>query len=301
MSLPLLIIGPNSTMLIVNDAPTAGSMPSVTPIAGTTESDKKTEVKTYLINPANNLTALKDIDVNRIRICVRPAAPVVPPAAPPAPPLAECAIIVVSPAEQIEIEKTATNKFYTTYTTSDGGKTRDINSAITSKGSVTAFFNSFTDLPTKKSDELDKCIKAATSPVASSSFLKPDNTTVEYRFYRPAFPRILPLIPGLFANMFYPSRRTVVVSPPVSPYYSPVSPVYSPISPFLLPPALSLVSPRSNVFDRPSILNSSPRSSSPRGTSPKMPRSPRGRRGGYYEKYLKYKNKYVELKAALGK
>jgi len=58
MSLPLLIIGPNSTMLI------SGSDMPVVPITATDDLGKKNQVKGYLSNPANNLTALMNIDLS---------------------------------------------------------------------------------------------------------------------------------------------------------------------------------------------------------------------------------------------
>lgn len=109
---------------------------------------------------------------------------------------------------------------------------------------------------------------------------------------------------------------------------SPVIVDVSPISPIFFPTIITnRNSPRTKIGN---LLTSSDSNmfgnstrKSPRGTSPKVPRSPRGsprmgmrsprmgmsprmsprmgRRGGYYEKYMKYKAKYLDLKAKLGK
>jgi hypothetical protein len=308
MSLPLLIIGPNSTMLISgNDMPTV-------PITATDDLGKKNQVKAYLSNPASNLTSLMNIDVNRITICLKlpaapaTAAPATTPASAPAPvpastptPVAQCAIIVVTPAEKEALERivtatttpTAPNVFHTTYVTS--GTTKNINPAI-NNGTVKKLFTDFTT--NSKSDELDKCISEASRTVSSAVKKLFSDDTVVYRFYRPTFP--YPFLPPLIRSVFNPFGvfNPIVYSPTDSPVYANV------ISP-ILPPLITVPNypfGRRDSYSDSNMFNDNksihiPRS--PRG-SPKVPRS-RSRRGGDYEKYLKYKAKYLALKAALGK
>jgi hypothetical protein len=105
----------------------------------------------------------------------------------------------------------------------------------------------------------------------------------------------------------YWRRRVRSISPifipTISPVFIPTVRSYSPIKTYSPKTRIGdfLTSPSSDMFG-PSV----PRS--PRGTSPKVPRSPRGSprsprsprsRGGYYEKYMKYKAKYIALKKQL--
>lgn len=141
--------------------------------------------------------------------------------------------------------------------------------------------------------ELDKCIRKALEKSYKSDDSKgiklgddkEDDTRVRktiYTFYRPGLfvpPFIVDPVASLFAMQRYGIR-----SPYASPYNSPLSSPYS--SPYSSPLSSRL---------RPEM----PRRRYSPGDAPRVARSPRMSRleGGFYEKYMKYKTKYLELKA----
>lgn len=146
-----------------------------------------------------------------------------------------------------------------------------------------------------RDSKLDKCIKSAFKKLIKSEEKsdgidlgdskkddKKEETVKIYRFYRPGLfvpPFIVDPVASLFAMQRYGIR-----SPYNSPYNSPLSSPYS--SPYSSPLSSRL---------RPEMPS---RRYSP-GDAPRVARSPRMGRleGGYYEKYMKYKTKYLELKA----
>lgn len=139
---------------------------------------------------------------------------------------------------------------------------------------------------------LDKCIKSAFKKLIKSEGDgidlgdskkddKKEETIKMYRFYRPGL-FVPPFIEDPVAYAFA-LQRYGIRSPYNSPYNSPLSsPNSSPDSP---PLSFRL---------RPNMRS---RSYSP-GYAPRVERSPRMSRleGGYYEKYMKYKLKYLALK-----
>jgi hypothetical protein len=150
------------------------------------------------------------------------------------------------------------------------------------------------DIPSKKlfdegdykteGEELDKCISTAirrTEAPKKKSESDDDNRKKLYlfvpTFYRPSF-FVPPFAVDPVASLFM-QQRYGVRSPYASPYSSPLSSPYS--SPRM--------SPRYNSMP--------PRSSYSPGHAPRVARTPRRFEGGYYEKYMKYKTKYLELKA----
>lgn len=145
-----------------------------------------------------------------------------------------------------------------------------------------------------KDSPLDKCIKSVLKKLKKSEDEgkgiklgddKTEDTVKIYRFYRPGLfvpPFMVDPVASLFAMQRY-GIRSPYNSPYASPYNSPLSSPYS--SPYSSP-----LSSRS----RPEMPS---RRYSP-GDAPRVARSPRMGRleGGYYEKYMKYKLKYLALK-----
>jgi len=120
---------------------------------------------------------------------------------------------------------------------------------------------------------------------------------------------IFELVYDFFGRSFWRRRVSPVIvrRSPVIVDVLPITPMFLPTittnynSPTRIGKVLT-PSSDSNMFEQ----STRGRTRSPRGTSPRVPRSPRGsprmgRRGGFYEKYMKYKTKYLELKAKLGK
>jgi hypothetical protein len=142
----------------------------------------------------------------------------------------------------------------------------------------------FTDADYKTKDSpLDKCISSALSKTTSSGIkLRGSPKEKLYlTFFRPSLfipPFFIDPVASLFAQQRYGIR-----SPYASPYTSPYSsPRLSP----RLPPSFDSM---------PSRVRLTP------GDAPRVARSPRVHRridmeGGYYEKYVKYKGKYLALK-----
>jgi len=143
----------------------------------------------------------------------------------------------------------------------------------------------FTDADYKTKDSpLDKCISTALSKTTSSGIKLTDSSEKKklyLTFFRPSLfipPFFVDPVASLFAQQRYGIR-----SPYASPYTSPYSsPRLSP----RLPPSFDSM---------PSRVRLTP------GDAPRVARSPRVHRrmemeGGYYEKYVKYKAKYLALK-----
>jgi hypothetical protein len=201
-----------------------------------------------------------------------------------------CAILKVTNDEKAKVEKNTNYKFYSTFELNASGD-RVLHKHIESLNKDGKdFFTTFQYLTDKTGNPLDKCINSAPSPSTSS---------ITYKFYRPVFPFPLLIRPGLFGpSVVYSSNLPIVTSPFITPAVTPSMSRES--------------SPRfSNIKtkDAPKVPRSPspvvPRS--PRTPSPVVPRSPRSssqvisrmRRGGYYEKYMKYKLKYLKLKQEL--
>lgn len=136
-----------------------------------------------------------------------------------------------------------------------------------------------------KDSPLDKCISSALSKTTSSGIKLTDSSEKKklyLTFFRPSLfipPFFVDPVASLFAQQRYGIR-----SPYASPYSSPYSsPRYSP----RLPPSFDSMPSRNRLTP---------------GDAPRVARSPRSPRridmeGGYYEKYVKYKEKYLRLKA----
>ena len=160
-----------------------------------------------------------------------------------------------------------------------------INPKLTLGTKSNTFFGIFQYSTDKSGNPLDKCIKNAIepSPVTNND----DTKVIRYRFYRPIFPLWSLYRPGIiYRPGLYPYVNSpYVISPFTTPIGSPVrSPESSPMSPRFS--GLKVSSP---------VVPRSP-SRSPNG-SPRAPVVTRMRRGGFYEKYMKYKLKYLQLKA----
>lgn len=136
-----------------------------------------------------------------------------------------------------------------------------------------------------KDSPLDKCISTALSKTTSKGIKLTDSSEKKklyLTFFRPSLfipPFFVDPVASLFAQQRYGIR-----SPYASPYSSPYSsPRYSP----RLPPSFDSMPSRNRLTP---------------GDAPRVARSPRSPRridmeGGYYEKYMKYKEKYLRLKA----
>jgi len=176
------------------------------------------------------------------------------------------AIFYVSNIEKGKIESDSKYVFRKTYA-DDTSDSKKRNSVLTLDSKSADVFTKFNYLTERGTSKLDNCIRDAAPKVEK---LSESTTTRTFTFYRPIYP-----VPIFFPNIFNPYLTPIGVQ---SPRYSPVS---SPMS-----------SPRS-----------SPRFSTEKMVAPRVPRSPQSPRsprfGGYYEKYMKYKNKYLSLKKEL--
>lgn len=274
----ILIIAPDSQFALVKAGSTL-SLPYVS-VKSHLESDFAEPLKKFI----EAEDGLKEVgyNVSRIKYCgsmskddieklVRESKPIGT--------ISYSAIFKVSNDEKLKIEKNKKYQFYKTYEEKAGKRelSTELNTNLDTDGK--SFFNTFQYLTDKTGNPLDKCINAVPSPTSSTS-------TLTFRFFRPIFPLPLFIRPGLFGpTVVYSSNLPVVVSPFVSPAISretsPVTPRFSNI----------------RSIDAPRV---------PRSPSPVVPRTrspspvvPRMRVGGYYEKYMKYKLKYLKLKQEL--
>ena len=262
IDLYLLIIAPNSEMLLENST----ELPIITG-AVSLPIDKK-DLESKLRNKFTE-KGLKDLDFNisRFKICYPTDKSFI------------CVILIVSDEEKTNIEKNTKFIFRTTY---EDDKTdeekRSIPLGLVLSPKSINFFVKFQYDTKRSGNPLDKCIKNAPKPKKDES-TKSDPEVVTYKFYRPIYPL------GLFQPRLYPYgiTRPYVISPFTTPIGSPVRSDDSPIY------------PRSDRFSGIKIPSPVvPRSPRSPGSSPKVPRM---RRGGYYDKYMKYKLKYLKLKA----
>ena len=274
----ILIIAPDSQMSLVKSGSTL-SLPFVN-VKSHLEADFTEPLKKFI----EAEDGLKEVgyNVSRIKYCgsmskddidklVRESKPIGT--------ISYSAILKVSNDEKLKIEKNKKYQFYKTYEEKAGKRelSTELNNNLDADGK--SFFNTFQYLTDKTGNPLDKCINSTPSPTSSAS-------TITFRFFRPIFPLPLFIRPGLFGpTVVYSSNLPVVASPFVSPV---ISRETSPVTPRF-----------SNVrnVDAPRV---------PRSPSPKVPRTrspspvvPRMRVGGYYEKYMKYKLKYLKLKEEL--
>jgi hypothetical protein len=268
IDLVILIIAPNSEMLIeglTNELPVIKATDSIAVSFPITNADLEIQLRKKFIS----YNGLKDLDFNfsRFKLCDSKV--------PSTATSDKCIILFVSSNEKTKIEKDANLKFVSTYEDDVTPNKRKFNSKLTLGPTSQKFFNNFNFLTDKSGNPLDKCMNDAYKPKSTE--------TIIYRFYRPIFPLPLFIRPGLYPYINAP----FIVSPFVSPVQSrESSPRYNRYSRFSNEKMVAPVVPRSP-------------SNSPR--SPSLPRSvsPSRSRGGYYDKYLKYKLKYMKLKEEL--
>lgn len=271
----VLYITSNSEMMLVESDK---SLPYIEVSDPFKDSDLDNKLKDFVKEEG-----LKDIsyDFSRYKLCNNTGS-------------AKCMILKVSDVEKNTIlSKSKKYKFYKTYV-DDASNTRKINPELKDIQKETQdFFANFQYLTDKTGNPLDKCIKEAKEPKQPT-----ETFTTTFKFYRPVFPLIIRPVPEpIFSFLTFPNN-------PV--YPTVVSPIV--VSPFVSPVSSRSSSPRDRRFDRyepaPKVPRSPTRSESPKVTrSPERNRrqSPRRKDGGYYEKYLKYKTKYINLKNELNK
>jgi hypothetical protein len=278
--LVLLVIPPDENKILLK-ATTTGSTKAYEIITATiTDSSNSTTLIDNLKGALTDLNEIKNIANSRFNICENYNAGDAK--------TYKCAIVKVTNDEQTKMSS-GPYEFVTFFE----GPTKKITASFSSDLITQRFFNVNFDYD-KKDSKLEKCIKDTQR--SSSIVLKEENKNNVRVAYT------------LFGLPYY---VTDLVSPIITSIYGRYSSPYyrRHVSPIYFSPSIRSSSPNTRIGN---FLTSSsnqdmfgpsiPRSSS--GSSPKVPRlSPRGRgrRGGYYEKYLKYKNKYKELKAALDK
>jgi len=271
----ILFIAPNSEMMLKN---TDKSLPSITVKSPLDDSDIKTELEKYLSD--NKLKDLINYNYSKFKICKSDSTNAI--------------ILKVSDSEKVKINDQKTYKFFKTFEVKDSK--REINQEISSNATLQNFFKDFQYLTDKDGNPLDKCIKEAPEPPKPSS--SSDTETIIYKFYRPIFPlRLRPVPEPFFSFLTFPNNP---IYPTLSPYV---------VSPFVSPYSSPRINRPYNTFQR----DSSPivdRRFEKKRTSPVVPRSSlmmprihqssRVKNGGdYYEKYMKYKEKYIQLKNQL--
>jgi hypothetical protein len=278
IDLYLLIIAPNSKMLLEEASKELPMIENTDKNAVVFPIDKS-DLESKLRIKFNSYKGLKDLDFDysRFKICDS--------ASPATISSTKCVILIVREEEKKKIELDSTFKFYSTYENDPkNANKRKINSKLTLGTKSTNFFINFQYDTNKSGNPLDKCINIAPKPYPVTN---DDTEVIRYRFYRPIFPLMSLFRPGIiYRPGIYPYINSpYVISPFTTPIGSPVrSPVESPMSPRFS--GLKVSSP---------VVPRSP-SSSP-GGSPRAPVVPRMRRGGFYDKYMKYKLKYLQLKA----
>jgi len=272
----ILYITSNSEMMLVDSNKSLPNFNINIPIEN---NDLDIQLKKFI-----NEDGLKDInyDFSRYKLCNSNSD-------------VKCVILKVTDSEKNTIETKSKNKykFFKTYD-DDINNTRKINPTITNLETETQnLFVKFQYLSDKNGNPLDKCIKDAKEP---PRIITTNITT--FKFYRPIYPLILKPVPEpIFSFLTYPNNPVypTVISPIV------VSPFVSPIQSRSSSPIID------KRFDR---YEPAPKvARSPKNVSPKVPRTevnrvmkrtPKKRnQGGYYEKYLKYKTKYLNLKNEL--
>jgi len=265
IDLVILIIAPNSEMLIQgldNELPIIKATDSIAISFPITNADLEIQLRKKF----SSYNGLKDLDFNfsRFKLCDSKV--------PSTATSDKCVILFVSSNEKTKIEKDTNLKFVSTYEDDVTPNKRKFNSKLTLGSTSQKFFNNFNFLTDKSGNPLDKCMNDAYKPKSTE--------TIIYRFYRPIFPLPLFIRPGLYPYINQP----FIVSPFVSPVQSRES------------------SPRYNRFSNEKMVAPVvPRSPSNSPRAPSLPRSvsPSRSRGGYYDKYLKYKIKYMKLKEEL--
>jgi len=269
IDLVILIIAPNSEMLLVESSK---ELPILTDVSFPIDNSN---VESKLKNMFSSTLVLKDLSYSRYKLCDSET--------PGTATSDKCIIIIVSNIEKSNIEKNTTYKFYSTYENdpTDANK-RVISKSLTLGTKSVAFFTKFQYITNKSGNPLDKCINDAPKPKST------ETETIIYRFYRPIFPLPLFIRPGLYPYGVNPYINLPFVT---SPFISPIQSRES--------------SPRYNRYNRFSnekmVAPVVPRSPSNSPRAPSLPRSvsPSRSRGGYYDKYLKYKLKYIKLKEEL--
>jgi hypothetical protein len=278
IDLYLLIIAPDSKMLLEEASKELPMIVNTDKNAVVFPIDNS-DLESKLRIKFNSYKGLKDLDFDysRFKICDS--------ASPATVSSTKCVILIVREEEKKKIELDSSFKFYSTYENDPkNANKRKINSKLTLGTKSTNFFINFQYDTNKSGNPLDKCIKIAPKPYPVTD---DDIDVIRYRFYRPIFPLMSLFRPGLiYRPGIYPYiNAPYVISPFTTPIGSPVrSPEESPMSPRFS--GLKVSSP---------VVPRSP-SSSP-GSSPRAPVVPRMRRGGFYDKYMKYKLKYLQLKA----
>jgi len=277
IDLYLLIIAPDSKMLLEETSKELPMIENTDKNAVVFPIDNS-DLESKLRIKFNSFKGLKDLDFDysRFKICDS--------ASPPTVSSIKCVILIVREEEKKKIESYVNFKFHSTYKKDpkDANK-RKINPKLTLGTKSTNFFINFQYDTNKSGNPLDKCINIAPKPNQNDD----DTEVIRYRFYRPIFPLMSLYRPGIiYRPGIYPYMNSpYVISPFTTPIGSPVrSPEESPMSPRFS--GLKVSSP---------VVPRSP-SSSP-GGSPRAPVVPRMRRGGFYDKYMKYKLKYLQLKA----
>jgi hypothetical protein len=262
----ILFIAPNSEMMLKE---TDKSLPSITVKSPLDNDDIKTELEKYLID--NNLKKeLINYNYSNFKICDQTSKSI---------------ILKVSDSEKVKINNLNTYKFFKTSEIKENTNT-----------TLQNFFKESQYSTQKDGNPLDKCIKDAPEPPKPSS--SSDTETIIYKFYRPIFPlRLRPVPEPFFSFLTFPNNP---IYPTLSPYV---------VSPFVSPYSSPRINRPYNTFQR----DSSPivdRRFEKKRTSPVVPRSSlmmprihqssRVKNGGdYYEKYMKYKEKYIQLKNQL--
>ena len=261
----ILFIAPNSEMMLKE---TDKSLPSITVKSTLDNDDIKTELEKYLSD--NKLKDLIKYEYKNFKICDQTSKSI---------------ILKVSDDEKEKINNLKTYKFFKTSEIKDNTNT-----------TLQDFFKDSQYSTKKDGNPLDKCIKDAPEPPKPSS--SSDTETIIYKFYRPIFPlRLRPVPEPFFSFLTFPNNP---IYPTLSPYV---------VSPFVSPYSSPRINRPYNTFQR----DSSPivdRRFEKKRTSPVVPRSSlmmprihqssRVKNGGdYYEKYMKYKEKYIQLKNQL--